>query len=63
MFKHYFEQIHNIEVWPIISLIIFFVFFTSVIIWIFFLDKDYINKMRSLPFDEEQDETKTNLKI
>jgi hypothetical protein len=26
MFKHYFEQIQNIEIWPIISLILFFVF-------------------------------------
>jgi len=63
MFKHYFEQIHNIEVWPIISLIIFFVFFTSMMIWIFFLDKEYIDKMKSLPFENEPDGTETNLKI
>ena len=63
MFKHYFEQIHNIEIWPIISLIIFFVFFTSMMIWIYFLDKSYIDKMKSLPFENEQDETETNLKI
>ncbi|MCK5701297.1 MAG: cytochrome C oxidase Cbb3 [Cyclobacteriaceae bacterium] len=63
MFKHYFEQIQNIEIWPIISLIIFFVFFTATTIWVLFLDKKYIEKMKSLPFDDGADETKTNLKI
>ena len=61
MFKHYFEQIHNIEIWPIISLIIFFVFFTFTMIWIFFLDKKYVEKMTRLPFDEA-DKIETNLK-
>ena len=63
MFKHYFEQIHNIEIWPIISLILFFVFFIFMIIWIMFLDKKHIDKMKSLPFDDEVGETKTNFKI
>lgn len=63
MFKHYFEQIQNIEIWPIISLILFFVFFTFTMVWIVFLDKKYIEKMKSLPFDDEADGTKTNLKI
>lgn len=62
MFKHYFEQIQNIEIWPIISLIIFFVFFTSTIVWVLFLDKKYIEKMKSLPFDDAEG-TKTKLKI
>lgn len=63
MFKHYFEQIHNIEIWPIISLILFFVFFSLTIVWIFFLDKEHIDKMKNLPFENELGETKTNLKI
>lgn len=63
MFKHYFEQIQNIEIWPIISLVLFFVFFTFTMIWIFFLDKKHIEKMKSLPFDEDGGDTKTDLKI
>lgn len=63
MFKHYFEQIQNIEIWPIISLILFFVFFTFTMVWILFLDKKYIEKMKSLPFDENEDGNETNLKI
>ena len=33
MFKHYFEKIHNVEVWPIISLTIFFVFFVGLMVY------------------------------
>jgi len=59
MFKHYFEQIQNIEIWPIISLIIFFVFFTIAMVKIFFMDKKFVEKMKNLPFD---DADKTDLK-
>lgn len=62
MFKRYFEKIQDIEVWPIISLIIFFVFFTLTMVWIFFLDNKYIEKMKGLPFEDDSDGTKTNLK-
>ena len=60
MFKHYFEQIQNIEIWPVISLIIFFVFFTFTMIWILFLDKKHVEKMKSLPFEDEPGTNKKN---
>ncbi|MEM7108605.1 MAG: cytochrome C oxidase Cbb3 [Bacteroidota bacterium] len=52
MFKHYFEQIHNVEVWPIISLSIFFIFFISLIIWVIRADKNYIKIMSNLPMED-----------
>ena len=52
MFKHYFEQIHNVEVWPIISLSIFFIFFVSLIIWVIRTDKNYIKSMSNLPMED-----------
>ncbi len=63
MFKHYFEQIQNIEIWPIISLVLFFVFFTMTVLRIFFMDKKHIDRMKSLPFNDEEEEAETNLKI
>ncbi|MCA6073260.1 cytochrome C oxidase Cbb3 [Fulvivirga sedimenti] len=54
MFKHYFEQIDKVEIWPIISLTIFFVFFVGLIIWVVRADKNYINEMRQLPMDDGQ---------
>ena len=52
MFKHYFEQIHNIEIWPIISLSIFFIFFLCLILYIFTIDKKYIREVSELPLED-----------
>ncbi len=49
MFKYYFEQIHNVEVWPIISLSIFFVFFVGLLIYVARMKKEYISEMADLP--------------
>jgi len=54
MFKHYFEQIDQVEIWPIISLIIFFIFFICLILWVMTADKKYIQEMRQLPMDDAQ---------
>tara|TARA_R110000868_G_scaffold207204_2_gene456146 strand:+ start:127 stop:306 length:180 start_codon:yes stop_codon:yes gene_type:complete len=54
MFKHYFEGIQNIEVWPIISLTIFFMFFIGLLIWVFKVDKKYINEMENLPLESSK---------
>ncbi len=63
MFKHYFEQIQNVEIWPIISLILFFVFFTFTIVRTLFMNKKHIEKMKSLPLNEKEGDTQTDLKI
>jgi len=52
MFKNYFEGIQNIEVWPIISLAIFFMFFIGLVIWVLMVDKKYINEMENLPLEK-----------
>ena len=54
MFKHYFEQIDKVEIWPIISLVIFFIFFLCLIIWVVTADKKYIQDMSRLPMDDGQ---------
>lgn len=61
MFKHYFERIQGIELYPVISLLIFFIFFVLLFVWVITADKKYINKMKGLPLDdvklnEENDE-------
>ena len=52
MFKYYFEQIHNVAIWPMISLAIFFIFFLCLILWVVKVDKLYISEMENLPMDE-----------
>jgi len=60
MFKHYLERIQDVEIWPIISLILFIVFFMMVLVYVFTINKKHIEQMKSLPFDEgELNETKS----
>lgn len=54
MFKHYFERIQDIEVWPIISLIIFFLFFIIMIVRVAMTDRGYIQYMKDLPFEDDE---------
>ena len=51
MFKHYFETIQGIDIYPVISLLIFFIFFVLLFVWIIRADKNYINTMKNLPLD------------
>ncbi len=55
MFKHYFEQIEGIAIWPMISLTIFFTFFIGLLLWVWKVDKSYIKEMESMPVDEVND--------
>ena len=59
MFKHYFEQIQGIEIWPIISLIIFFTFFVGLIWWVIKVDKGYLKEMENLPMKNDQSDDKS----
>ena len=58
MFKHYFEQIENVSIWPIISLSIFFIFFLVLIIYTFRVDKGFIVKMKNMPLEKTEDDHK-----
>jgi cytochrome c oxidase cbb3-type subunit IV len=58
--KHHMETISGIEIYPLISLIIFFVFFTGLIIYVFKTDKKVIDTIANIPLesnlsDHEQD--------
>jgi cbb3-type cytochrome oxidase subunit 3 len=52
MYKQILENIAGIEIYPVITLIIFFVFFLLVLGWIFTLNKKYITRMENIPLDE-----------
>lgn len=51
MYKNVLEAIDNIAIWPVVSFVIFFIFFIVLLWWVFSVDKDFINKMKSLPMD------------
>lgn len=54
MYKNVLESMAGVDVYPIISLIIFFLFFIGVLLWVMKADKSYINKMGSLPLENSQ---------
>jgi len=52
MYKQILQSIQNIEIWPIISLVIFFVIFIGILIKVILIDKKYIKKMEDMPLDD-----------
>ncbi|MFO7525343.1 MAG: cbb3-type cytochrome c oxidase subunit 3 [Ignavibacteriaceae bacterium] len=59
MIRDVLQSLEGIELYPVISLIIFIVFFAVLIIWMIKVDKKYIKKMKNLPLEKE-DETENN---
>lgn len=53
--KHHMETIAGIEIYPLISLIIFFVFFVGLIIWVMRSDKKHFQNLSKLPLDLNDD--------
>ena len=51
MYKNVLQSIDNIAIWPVVSFVIFFAFFIVLLWWVFSVDKEFINKMKSLPMD------------
>ncbi|WP_408041696.1 CcoQ/FixQ family Cbb3-type cytochrome c oxidase assembly chaperone [Tenacibaculum amylolyticum] len=49
--KNHLESITGIEIYPIISLSIFFTFFVLLFWWVFTAKKAYIKEVSNLPLD------------
>lgn len=55
--KQYMESMNGIEIYPIISLLIFFLFFIGLFWWVFTAKKDYIDTVSKLPLDNQNQDT------
>ena len=60
MYKEILNSVEGISIYPIISLIVFVLFFAIILIWMFKVDKTYINKMENLPFEKEEENNFNN---
>jgi len=58
--KHNMETISGVEIYPIISLLIFFIFFVGLYSWVYTYKKDKINEMSNIPFTEGNENGATN---
>lgn len=54
--KHNMETIAGVEIYPIFSLLIFFVFFLGLGIWVFSYQKETINELSQIPLQSGEDE-------
>ncbi len=50
--KHNMETITGVEIYPILSLLIFFVFFLALGIWVFTYKKEKIQELSQLPLND-----------
>lgn len=56
------EQIDGVEIYPIISLLIFFIFFSALFWWVFTAKKDHIEEVSNIPLNDEAI-TNNNIKL
>jgi cytochrome c oxidase cbb3-type subunit IV len=49
--KNHMATIGGIEIFPIISFLIFFAFFIVLLIWVVRANKEYISQMENLPLE------------
>ena len=49
------ESIDGIEIYPIISFLIFFTFFIGLGIYVFKMKKDRIDELKNIPLEEENE--------
>lgn len=52
MYKQILQSIQNVDIWPAISLVIFFLFFVGILIKVALIDKKFIKKMEDMPLDD-----------
>lgn len=53
--KYNLEGISGVEVYPIISLLIFFIFFVGLYTWTYTYRKEKITELSNLPFSDENE--------
>lgn len=51
--KHHLDTIAGIEIYPIISLVLFFLVFSVMLIYVFKIPKDNIEERSHLPLDND----------
>lgn len=62
--SHYFESVAGIEIYPIISFLIFFVFFITVTYLVIKMDKKDVQDLSNMPLDlENESDSVTEMKL
>jgi cbb3-type cytochrome oxidase subunit 3 len=59
--SQYFESMTGIEIYPLISFMIFFIFFLAVTWYVIRLDRKFIEEVSNYPFARDIEEDNDNL--
>tara|TARA_B100000809_G_scaffold237763_1_gene257891 strand:+ start:63163 stop:63369 length:207 start_codon:yes stop_codon:yes gene_type:complete len=51
--KHHMTEIDGIEIYPIISLLIFFLFFAALGWWVVTSKKEYLDQVSQMPLEDD----------
>ena len=51
MIRNLLQSIEGVEIYPLISLLVFVIFFVVILVWMLRIDKNYIKEMEQLPLD------------
>lgn len=54
MYKEILQSIDHVAVWPVVSFVIFFLFFMCLVWWTFSVDRKFVEKMKNLPIDSKE---------
>ncbi|HWQ34693.1 MAG TPA: hypothetical protein VNQ79_17720 [Blastocatellia bacterium] len=54
MYKNVMQSIEGIGIYPLISLLMFFLFFVAVLVWFVRADRGWLKKMAELPLDSSE---------
>jgi cbb3-type cytochrome oxidase subunit 3 len=60
MYKHFLKEMSGIEIYPLVSLSIFFLFFIALIVYVFTMKKSNITELKHIPL-EDSENSKNNL--
>lgn len=52
MYKNVLQSIDNVAIWPVISFVIFFIFFLCLLWWVFTTDKKLLKEIETLPLND-----------
>lgn len=58
--KNHMDSISGIEIYPIISMLIFFSFFVILFYWVITAKKDYINDVSNIPLENDNQDNQNN---
>jgi cytochrome c oxidase cbb3-type subunit III len=53
-FKNYLETIAGVDIFPLISLVVFFVFFIVLLWYVIASDKNEMQAMKQMPLDQDE---------